>query len=185
MHDKSRLDRKLKEYIEDHHRMGYSRKAISKVLTNHGYEENFVNRLLHKHAEKLFVKKYGIFAIILFLLSAFYAAHHSEKYGTVLTGFAVQEDTKENNYLKLEINYVDGELILRNTGLVYLDGVVGQEHESGILIKSISTGNQVVSFHHKMQRSNVIYIPYTKSLRKVEFYDDSAFKLEIKIENFT
>ena len=71
MLSKNKIDKKLEEYVKRNRHSGYSRKAVKKVLVDHGYDEQYVESLLKKHTEKQFVKRYAIAASILFLISIF------------------------------------------------------------------------------------------------------------------
>ena len=71
MLSKKRIDKKLKKYIKEHLSKGYSKGAIRKVLINHGYDENYIDRLLKRHSELQFVKIYTIFVSLLFIISIF------------------------------------------------------------------------------------------------------------------
>lgn len=65
----NKIDKILKKYVKEHLSKGYSRHAVKHVLVNHGYDENYVNKILREHAELEFVKKYAILASLLFVIS--------------------------------------------------------------------------------------------------------------------
>jgi len=66
---KNKVERNLKSYIRGHLKSGYSRHAVRKVLISHGYDEPYVDKLLRKHSELQFVRKYAIFVSLLFVVS--------------------------------------------------------------------------------------------------------------------
>lgn len=71
MLSKNKIDERLKSYIREHSRQGYSKKAIKKVLVDHGYDENYVNSLLRKHSQIKLAKVSCILVSLLFIVSFF------------------------------------------------------------------------------------------------------------------
>ncbi|MBI4143470.1 hypothetical protein HY487_01145 [Candidatus Woesearchaeota archaeon] len=71
MLSKKKIDKKLRSYIKEHLGKGYSKHAIKKMLVDHGYDENYVDGLIRKHAELDFVKKYAVIVSLLFIFSIF------------------------------------------------------------------------------------------------------------------
>src|SRR3989344_4533344 len=71
MLSKNNIDKKLKEYIKEHLSKGYSKRAVRKVLADHGYNEHYIDGLIKKYSELQFIKKYAVAALLLFLISFF------------------------------------------------------------------------------------------------------------------
>ena len=108
MLSKNKIDKNLKIYIREHLSKGYSRHAVRKVLSDHGYNEHYINELLKKHAEQQFMRKYAIMASLLFLISfiLFNSVNFMQKNSQKITGYAIEtgNEVAEN----ITINLTNG-----------------------------------------------------------------------------
>ena len=69
---KNKIDKKLRGYIKEHLRKGYTKHAVKKVLVNHGYDENYVDGLIKRHQETVLVKNVAIISVLfLFVFFSF------------------------------------------------------------------------------------------------------------------
>ena len=71
MLSENKIDKKVKEYINEHLSKGYSKQAVKEVLINHGYDALYVNNSLRRHSELQFLKKSAIIASLLLIISIF------------------------------------------------------------------------------------------------------------------
>ncbi|MBI2649687.1 hypothetical protein HYX04_00055 [Candidatus Woesearchaeota archaeon] len=92
MPSKNKIDQRLKEYIKEHLSKGYSKKAVKHVLVNHGYDENYVDKLTGKYSELQFIKKYSIIVSLLFTI-LFFSFNLIELRETQITGYATTIST--------------------------------------------------------------------------------------------
>lgn len=96
MLNKNKIDRKLKEYVREHLRKGYSKHAVKHVLVSNGYNERYVNELLSKHSEIQFVKRYAILISLLFVISIFsFGISPSKESQQKITGYAAVTGSSE------------------------------------------------------------------------------------------
>lgn len=108
MLSKKAIDKRLKGYIREHLGKGYSKKAVSRVLAEHGYDESYVEGLIKKHAELKFVKKYAVLVSLLFVILMFslnfvstspiFGDNLQEITGNVLA--AIQNETSGSSHLE-------------------------------------------------------------------------------------
>ena len=69
MLSKNKIDKKLNAYVREHLSKGYPKKAVKKVLVDHGYDETYVDNVIRRYSELQFVKGYAIVVSLLFLIS--------------------------------------------------------------------------------------------------------------------
>ncbi len=94
MLDKNKTDKRLKKYIKEHLSKGYTKRAVKQVLSEHGYNERYIDGLLKKHSELQFVRLYSIFAPLLFAILFFaYSLLHINNQPQQITGYAVSIGT--------------------------------------------------------------------------------------------
>ena len=170
MISKIKIDRRLKKYIKEHSDKGYSKKAIRKVLTEHGYEENYIDVLVKKDSEAKFVKRYGIAIIALFFIAALF-------FRPQITGMVVSAE--ENKYIALNINYQDGTIKLNNLKITTAKDVIG-ENKGSFIFMGLAKENEILSETYQDIGANgnyVVYIPYSSSLQRIEIYDSARTEL--------
>ena len=177
MISKIKIDRRLKKYIKEHSDKGYSKKAIRKVLTEHGYEENYIDVLVKKDSEAKFVKRYGVAIIALFFIAALF-------FRPQITGMVVSAE--ENKYIALNINYQDGAIKLNNLKITTAKDVIG-ENKGSFLFMALAKDDEILSETHQEMQANgdyIVYITYKSNMEKIEVYDSNKTKLfEIKISS--
>ena len=89
MLSKNQIDKKLKLYIKEHSKQGYSKHALKKVLINHGYNEAYIDNLLRKNSESEFVRKYAVIISLLFIISIFSLNFIPLKKQQQITGYSI------------------------------------------------------------------------------------------------
>ena len=177
---KTDIDRKLRKYIRQNLSRGYSKKSIKDTLVKHGYDESYVNKSIHKETELKFVNKYSILSIILFFVIV--AIANLKLIDSGLTGFVINEQTP-NKYLVIDLNNVNYTLTINNIKIIEAQGLIGDFENTGYLI--VIEGETMGSFYQTLiEGNNQIYLPYNKSMKKIEIYDKSNLMIEIELNKF-
>ncbi|HLG23864.1 MAG TPA: hypothetical protein VI564_02940 [Candidatus Nanoarchaeia archaeon] len=94
------LDKSLKQYIKRNSAKGHSHKAIKQHLSNHGYDEDYIQTLIDRHKLNQFLNAYVPIACAIFIFSILIVNTSFEK--QKITGFAVSSEKTNNTCTLLE-----------------------------------------------------------------------------------